>query len=71
VPADVTVRPGVPVVVPGGQARAAARGTYRVEPGETLWSIAAKFQYHPFELAALNRRYGPGIAWPGEQIIVP
>jgi hypothetical protein len=69
---DLPVRPGLPVVVPGGDSRHVDRGTYRVQAeGETLESIAAKFQYSPAELAVINRRYGPGITWPGETLIVP
>ncbi|HLF28979.1 MAG TPA: LysM peptidoglycan-binding domain-containing protein [Anaerolineae bacterium] len=71
VPSNVSVRPGLPVVVPGGHAQHAQRGTYLVQPGETLSSIAAKFQYRAVELAVLNRRYGPGLAWPGETLILP
>jgi len=70
-PADVNVRPGQPVVIPGGREAHAARGTYTVGRGETLESIAARFQYRTVELAVINRRYGPGIAWPGETLIVP
>src|SRR3990172_10337388 len=68
VPADVPVKPRFPVVVPGGQDKHAARGTYVVQPGETIYSIAARHQYSPIELAIINRRYGPGIAWPGETL---
>ena len=70
-PADVIVRPRFPVSVPGGHPSAASRGTYRVQPGETLYSIAARFQFRPADLGVLNRRYGPGIAWPGETLILP
>ena len=71
VPANVPVKPKFPVVVPGGKAQHADRGTYLVQPGETLESIAARFQYSPIELAVINRRYGPGITWPGETLILP
>jgi len=71
VPANVTVKPGFPVVVPGGNSRHATRGTYIVQPGETIESIAARFQYSPIELAVINQRYGPGITWPGETLILP
>ena len=70
-PGNVSVRPGVPVVVPGGREAHATRATYVVQPGETLESIAAKFQYRTVELAVINRRYGPGLTWPGETLILP
>ena len=71
VPANVTVRPKFPIIIPGGNPKSAEHGTYIVKPGETLYSIAARFQYRPVDLAVLNRRYGPGIVWPGETLIVP
>ena len=71
VPANVVVRPGVPVIVPGGQARHATRGVYVAQRGETLAAIAARFQYRALELAAINRRYGPGLTWPGQALVVP
>ncbi len=71
VPANVLVRPGFPVVVPGGREAHATRGAYVVQPGETLASIAARFQYRTVELAVINRRYGPGFTWPGETLILP
>jgi len=71
VPMDAVVRAGLPIVIPGGQERHAARGTYIVQPGETLDAIAARFQYGRVELALINRRFGPGVAWPGETLILP
>jgi len=71
VPGDVVVRAGLPVVIPGGHEAGARRGTYIVQAGETLESIAARFQYRTVELAVLNRRFGPGITWPGETLIFP
>ncbi|HEY4689305.1 MAG TPA: LysM peptidoglycan-binding domain-containing protein [Anaerolineae bacterium] len=71
VPGNVAVQPGLPVIIPGGQERHATRGTYVVPPGETLDSIAARFQFQTVELALLNRRFGPGITWPGETLILP
>ncbi len=71
VPADVLVKPGFPVIIPGGQVAHATRGAYVAQPGETLVSIAAKFQYQPAELAVINHRYGPGLTWPGETLILP
>jgi LysM repeat protein len=71
VPANVAVRPGLPVVVPGGSQRHVTRGTYAVQTGETLESIAARFQYRTVELSLINRRFGPGLTWPGETLIVP
>ena len=71
VPADVLVKPGFPVIIPGGQMAHAARGAYVAQPGETLASIAARFQYRPAELAVINQRYGPGLTWPGETLILP
>ena len=70
-PADVSVRPGFPVIIPGGLDRHAARGAVEAQPGETIHSIAARFQYSPIELAIINLRYGPGIAWPGETLFLP
>lgn len=69
--ADVVVRPRIPVVVPGGHPAAAAHGTYSVQVGETLYSIAARFQFRPVDLAVLNRRFGPGLTWPNETLILP
>lgn len=71
VPGNVSVPPGLPVVIPGGNERHAGRRTYLVQPGETLESIAARFQYQPTELALINRRYASGITWPGETLILP
>jgi len=70
-PGDVPVKPGVPVVVPGGRDRDAARGAYVAQPGETLHAIAARYQFSPIELAIINRRFGPGITWPGETLVLP
>ena len=70
-PADLIVRPGFPIVVPGGTLRQIVHNTYIAQPGDTLQSIAAKFQYRPAELAQLNRRFAGGITWPGETLILP
>ena len=71
VPTNVDVRPGQRAIVPGGREQGAARGTYVAQPGDTLQSIAARFQYRTPELAMLNRRFGPALTYPGETIILP
>jgi LysM repeat protein len=71
VPIDVLVRPKFPVVVPGGHPNGAIHRTTIAQPGETLYSVAARYQYRPVDLAVLNQRYGPGMAWTGETLILP
>lgn len=70
-PADLIVRPNFPIVVPGGTLRQIVHNTYIAQPGDTLQSVAAKFQYSPIELEQLNRRFAAGITWPGETLILP
>ncbi|MDR7428385.1 MAG: LysM peptidoglycan-binding domain-containing protein [Armatimonadota bacterium] len=51
------LQPGQRLVIPAPQSRVAASATvsYRVRPGDTLWSLARRYQTSVQELAVLNR----------------
>lgn len=71
-PAVATVRPAVPVAVPVAAASAeSGAGTYVVSRGDTLWSIARKFNIKPDQLASLNGIDDPSKLKIGTVLKVP
>jgi LysM repeat protein len=57
------------------QAAASARGadnagTYRVQPGDTMWSIARKHNMPPHALMRINKLSNPAMLRPGDTIKV-
>ena len=51
-------------------ASAAHAGTYRVQPGDTVYSIARKHKVPPQELIRINKMSDPGALRPGDTIRV-
>jgi membrane-bound lytic murein transglycosylase D len=45
-------------------------GTYRVQPGDTMWSIARKHNVPPHDLMRLNKLSDPAMLRPGDTIRV-
>src|SRR5690554_1686270 len=46
-------------------------GTYVVQPGDTLYAIARKFEVHPRELLALNPLEDPSLLSIGLELRIP
>ena len=70
-----SLRVGQTITVPaaGSQANAAsakAPATYKVQPGDTMWAIARKFNIPPAELLALNNMKDAGDLHPGDFVRV-
>jgi peptidoglycan endopeptidase LytE len=64
--------PGQRLTIPGGGATGAATasGTYRVQPGDTLSSLAARFGTTVAELAALNHLSDPNLIYAGQTLVL-
>lgn len=44
---------------------------YIVQPGDSLWKIATKYNLTVEELVAFNQIKNPGLIYPGQKIIIP
>ncbi|MGQ0568727.1 MAG: NlpC/P60 family protein [Armatimonadota bacterium] len=62
---------GRPLKLPGRPATASATGTYRVQAGDTLWSIARRRGTRPERLAEMNRISAEAILSIGQELHVP
>ncbi|WP_027717160.1 L,D-transpeptidase family protein [Desulfovirgula thermocuniculi] len=63
---------GTPVRIVGGGEKAAGAGTsYVVQPGDTLWQIARRFQVPLDALIELNGLPDPDALYPGQVILLP
>jgi LysM repeat protein len=51
-------------------ARGAGAGTYRVQPGDTMWSIARRHNLPPHDLMRVNKMNESGMLRPGDTIRV-
>ncbi len=54
-----------------GTAPARAAGSYTVQPGDSLFSIAARFNVSISELATINKIYDVNAIYPGQVLILP
>lgn len=44
---------------------------YSVKPGETIWSIAEKFEIHPGDMITANALMGLNAVYSGQRLIIP
>jgi len=54
-----------------GTAPARAAGSYTVQPGDSLFSISARFNVSISELATINKIYDVNAIYPGQVLILP
>jgi len=66
------IRAGQVLVIPSGTAPVPPPGrTYVVAPGDTVWSIAARFQVTPWSIVALNNLPNPNLIFVGQVLQIP
>lgn len=69
--------PGQVLNIPGGSSSSSASsqpgtgGTYRVRPGDTLFSIAVKFRTTTYALQIKNNLANPHFIYPGQVLVIP
>jgi len=66
------IRAGQVLIIPSGTAPVPPPGrTYVVMPGDTVWSIAARFRVTPWSIVALNNLPNPNVIYVGQVLRIP
>ena len=71
--APYVIYPGQRIFVPGVSAPQPPTGgqVYVVQPGDTLYSIAQKFNVSMEEIIRLNNISRPDLVYPGQRLLIP
>jgi uncharacterized YkwD family protein/spore coat assembly protein SafA len=59
----------LPGAVPSADAESAV--SYTVQPGDSVWKIAVKYQVGVSDIAGANHLKNPNLIYPGQKLIIP
>lgn len=66
------IRAGQVLLIPGDASPVPPPGqTYIVKPGDTVWSIAARFRVTPWAIISLNNLVNPNLIYVGQVLSIP
>jgi LysM repeat protein len=65
------IRVGQVLVIPGGAPAPAPGGTYVVQPGDTLTSIAVRYGVTVWSIVVLNNLPNPNLIYVGQTLLIP
>jgi len=66
------IQAGQVLLIPGDASEVPPpQQTYVVKPGDTVWSIAAKFRVTPWDIIKINNLHNPNLIFVGQELRIP